>query len=89
MNFKTLLATLALGLALSFSAFGADKVDINSADAPTLAAGLNGVGMKKAEAILKANIQVGNALKPQDITVWEYHWQGDSFTRSSHRMSDL
>ena len=52
MNFKTLLATLALGLALSFSAFGADKVDINSADAPTLAAGLNGVGMKKAEAIV-------------------------------------
>ncbi len=52
MNFKTLLATLALGLALSFSAFGAGTVDINSADAPTLAAGLNGVGMKKAEAII-------------------------------------
>ena len=45
--------------------------------------------LKQAQAILKANIQVGNALKPQDITVWEYHWQGDSFTRSSHRMSDL
>lgn len=52
MNIKTLLATLALGLALSFSAFGAGSVDINSADAPTLAAGLNGVGMKKAEAIV-------------------------------------
>ena len=52
MNLKNLLATLALGLALSFSAFGADSVDINSADAPTLAAGLNGVGMKKAEAII-------------------------------------
>lgn len=45
--------------------------------------------LKQAEAILKANIQIGNALKPQDITIWEYHWIEDSFTRSSHRMSDL
>ena len=45
--------------------------------------------LKQAQAILKANIQVGNALKPQDITVTQYHWQCDSFTRSSHRMSDL
>lgn len=45
--------------------------------------------LKQATAILKANIQVGNSLKPQEITIWEYHWHGDSFTRSSHRMSDL
>lgn len=45
--------------------------------------------LKQAQAILKANIQVGNTLKPQDITFTQYHWQCDSFTRSSHRMSDL
>lgn len=45
--------------------------------------------LKQATAILKANIQVGNSLKPKDITIMEYHWKKDSFTRSSHRMSDL
>lgn len=45
--------------------------------------------LKQATAILKANIQVGNSLKSQDITITEYHWHGDSFTRSSHCMSDL
>lgn len=45
--------------------------------------------LRQAEVILKANIQIGNSLKPQDITIWEYHWSEDSFTRSSHRMSDL
>lgn len=52
MNFKSLLATLALGLAISFSSFAADKVDINSADAATLATALNGIGPAKAEAIV-------------------------------------
>lgn len=52
MNFKTLLATLALGLAISFSSFAASKVDINTADAATLADALNGVGSVKAEAII-------------------------------------
>ncbi len=52
MNLKTLLATLALSLALAFPAFAAEPVDINTADATTLAEGLAGIGMSKAEAIV-------------------------------------
>ncbi|MEO7916804.1 MAG: helix-hairpin-helix domain-containing protein [Dokdonella sp.] len=59
MNIKNLLATLALGLALSFSAFAADKVDINKADAATLAAALNGVGPSKADAIVAYRTENG------------------------------
>lgn len=43
---------LSLALALSFSAFAAGPVNINTADATTLAAGLNGVGPSKAQAIV-------------------------------------
>ena len=49
MNF---LKALALSLALSFSAFAADSVNVNTADAATLATQLNGIGMAKAEAIV-------------------------------------
>jgi competence protein ComEA len=52
MNLKTVLASLVLSLALALPAFAADPVDINSADAKTLAEGLTGVGMSKAEAIV-------------------------------------
>ena len=49
-TFSTLLKSLVLSLALAASAFAAGKVDINSADAATIAAALNGVGEAKAEA---------------------------------------
>lgn len=52
MNMKTILSSLILSLALALPAFAAGQVDINSADAKTLAEGLNGVGMSKAEAIV-------------------------------------
>lgn len=48
----TVLKSLLLSLALSASAFAAGKVNINTADAATLAATLNGVGDAKAEAIV-------------------------------------
>lgn len=41
-----------LSLLLSFAAFAAEPVNINTADAATLAARLNGVGESKAEAIV-------------------------------------
>lgn len=53
MKLVHMVAPLALGLALSFSALAATPVNINTADAATLAKSLDGVGMAKAEAIVK------------------------------------
>ncbi|HVF35925.1 MAG TPA: ComEA family DNA-binding protein [Candidatus Saccharimonadia bacterium] len=49
MNF---LKAILLSLALSFSAFAAETVNVNTADAATIATRLNGIGMAKAEAIV-------------------------------------
>jgi competence protein ComEA len=49
MNF---IKAILLSLALSFSAFAADTVNLNTADAATIAAKLNGIGLAKAEAIV-------------------------------------
>ncbi|HET9049617.1 MAG TPA: ComEA family DNA-binding protein [Chiayiivirga sp.] len=46
------LKSLLLSLVMSFAAFAAGPVNINSADATTLAAGLNGIGPSKAQAIV-------------------------------------
>jgi len=51
-SFRLMLKSLLLSLALATSAFAADQVDINTADAATLAAVLDGVGDAKAEAII-------------------------------------
>lgn len=45
------LALFALMFVLSFPVF-ADVVDINEADASTIASNLNGIGMSKAKAIV-------------------------------------
>lgn len=58
-SFAILMKSLLLSLALAASAFAADKVDINSADAVALAATLNGVGLAKAEAIVAHREQNG------------------------------
>ncbi|MEO7199454.1 MAG: helix-hairpin-helix domain-containing protein [Dokdonella sp.] len=52
MNIKSLLASIVFALALLVPGFAAADVDINSADATTLAQALNGIGMSKAEAIV-------------------------------------
>ena len=49
---NTLIKSLFLSLALCVSAFAADRVDVNHADATAIAETLNGVGMTKAEAIV-------------------------------------
>ena len=46
-------------LLLSFGALAADPVNINTADATTIAARLNGIGMAKAEAIVAYREQHG------------------------------
>jgi len=58
MSFATVFKSLALSLLLAGSAFAAEKVNINSADAPTLDRVLVNVGPAKAQAIVahrKAN----------------------------------
>lgn len=49
---RIMLGSLLLTLALALPAHAADTVDINTADAATLAAVLDGVGASKAEAII-------------------------------------
>jgi competence protein ComEA len=55
----SLFASLILSLLLAGAAFAADKVNINTADAATLAATLNGVGPAKAEAIVAYRTENG------------------------------
>lgn len=49
---RKFITALALALSLSLPVFAAQPVDINSADAATLAAALNGIGDAKAQAIV-------------------------------------
>ena len=50
--FKTTLTTLALSLLLAGSAFAAERVNINTADAATIDRVLLNIGHSKAEAIV-------------------------------------
>jgi len=65
-NFKTLL--LALALSLPMFAAAAEPVNINSADASTIAASLNGIGEVKAKAIVEYRVKNG-AFKSADELV--------------------
>ena len=67
MNLKSILASLVLSLALALPAFAADPVDINNADAQTLAEGLNGVGLSKAEAIVAYRSEHGPFASAEDL----------------------
>lgn len=56
-NLKSLLLALALSLPMFASA--AEPVNINSADAATIAASLNGIGDAKAQAIVEYRTKNG------------------------------
>ena len=58
---------LSLAAALSLNVFAA-PVDINSADAQTLASALKGVGLKKAEAIVAYRDSNGKFTTAMDLT---------------------
>jgi competence protein ComEA len=66
---KTLFKSVILSalLALSFNLFAA-PVDINTADAKTLAANINGIGEKKAEAIVQYREKHGPFKSAEDLT---------------------
>jgi len=49
---RNILAALAFTLACALPAFAATPVDINHADAATIASSLDGIGLSKAQAIV-------------------------------------
>lgn len=67
MNFKSILAALVLSLALALPAFASEPVDINTADAKTLAEGLSGIGMSKAEAIVAYRSENGPFTSAEEL----------------------
>ena len=68
-NVRTLTAILAMVLTgLIASAEAADTVNVNTADAETIAEVLNGVGLKKAEAIVRHRETHGRFDSAADLT---------------------
>ena len=66
-KFVTLLQTLVLSLLFAGSAFAAEKVNINSADAATLDRVLDGVGPSMAEAIVAYRKANGAFRSPEQL----------------------
>ena len=62
-----LLSLLLAGAALAATDAPAMRVDINTADAATLAAALNGVGLAKAEAIVAHRKEHGPFKSPEQL----------------------
>jgi len=60
-------AAIAL-LSLSALAFGG-QVDINTADAETISAELNGIGLSKAKAIVEYRKKHGPFSSPEDLSL--------------------
>jgi competence protein ComEA len=61
------LKSLVLSLALSASALAGGKVNVNTADAATIAESLNGVGAAKAEAIVAYRQEHGPFKSPEQL----------------------
>ncbi len=58
---------ITLALALPLTGMTAETVDINSADAQTIAAALSGVGLEKAKAIVEYRQEHGLFLSVDDL----------------------
>ena len=67
MKKQVIAAAMALALLGASSAFAGEAVDINTADAQTLAATIKGVGEKKAEAIIAYRQQHGPFKSVDDL----------------------
>jgi competence protein ComEA len=67
MRFPTTVAAIAL-LSLSVLAFGG-QVDINTADAETISAELNGIGLSKAKAIVEYRKKHGPFRSAEDLSL--------------------
>jgi len=68
-SFNTILKSLALSLVLASSAFAADKVNINTADAATIDRVLVNVGPAKAEAIVAHRKANGAFKSPEQLAM--------------------
>lgn len=68
MNIKSILVSLILSLVLALPAFAAGPVDINSADAKTIAEALTGIGLSKAEAIVAYRAENGPFASADDLS---------------------
>ena len=66
-TFSLILKSLLLSLVLSFPAFAAGPVNINTADAAALSANLHGVGPAKAQAIVKYRKEHGDFASVDDL----------------------
>lgn len=67
-SLRTLIAILTLAWAGIAAAQGVEQVNVNTADAETIARVLNGVGLKKAEAIVRYRETHGRFDAPSDLT---------------------
>ena len=67
-SIRTLLAILAMAWTGLVAAEPAERVNINTADAETIARVLNGVGLKKAEAIVRHRETHGRFNQASDLT---------------------
>lgn len=65
---RQLFVSLLFALLLPFTAFAGETVDINTADAATMASVLDGVGEKKAEAIVEYRDKNGLFESVDDFT---------------------
>ena len=65
---RSMLAALALCLAFAAPVFAGSPVDINRADAQTLADALDGVGLAKAKAIVDYRQAHGPFKSPDQLT---------------------
>lgn len=68
-SIANLLKAFALSLVLVTSAFAADKVNINTADAAQLEADLIGIGPSKAEAIVDYRDTNGPFKSPEELAM--------------------
>lgn len=66
--FRRIVAIVGLTLALALPAFAATPVNINTADAATLASSLDGIGMAKAKAIVAYREEHGPFKSADDLT---------------------
>jgi competence protein ComEA len=66
--FRKIAATATLALALALPAFAATPVNINTADAETIAKSLDGIGLNKAKAIVAYRDEHGPFKSTDDLT---------------------
>ncbi len=67
--FRLFAGVFLIGLSLTGMAAGEGMIDINKADAATLASSLKGIGLKKAEEVVSYREQYGLFRSVDDLTL--------------------